>query len=149
MPLIIHRLHSLAVTSLWTQIGFHRWWRITIGTNKIVLFPTQKHRCTSKRNATRDLPPIWCKLKFIYSENATKCCKISTLLLFYVAPVKSKVKILKNLVAFSEYMNFKSLFILLAIIPNFKTHHSKTFGLNPILSKIVWQFVKSRKVNYM
>ena len=67
MPLMIYRLHSLAVTSLWTQIGFHRWWRITIGTNKIVLFPTQKHRCTSKRNATRDLPPIWCKLNHFLS----------------------------------------------------------------------------------
>ena len=30
-----------------------------------------------------------------------------TLLLSYVVPVKSKVKILQNFVAFSEYMNFK------------------------------------------
>ena len=45
-------------------------------------------------------------LKFIYSENATKFCEIFTLLLSYVLPVKSKVKILQNLVAFSEYMNF-------------------------------------------
>ena len=46
-------------------------------------------------------------VKFIYSENATKFCKIFTLLLSYVVPVKSKVKILHNFVAFSEYMNFK------------------------------------------
>ena len=46
-------------------------------------------------------------LKFIYSEKATKFCEISTLLLSYVVPVKSKVKILQNFVAFSEYMNFK------------------------------------------
>ena len=48
------------------------------------------------------------EIKFIYSENATKFCEIFTLLLSYVVPVKSKVKILENFVAFSEYMNFKS-----------------------------------------
>ena len=47
---------------------------------------------------------IW--LKFIYSEKVTKFCKILTLLLFYVVPVKSKVKISPNFVAFSEYMKF-------------------------------------------
>ena len=47
-------------------------------------------------------------LKFIYSEKATKVCKIFTLLLSYVVPVKSKVKILQNFVAFSGYMNFIS-----------------------------------------
>ena len=46
-------------------------------------------------------------VKFIYSEKASKFCEIFTLLLSYVVPVKSKVKILKNFVAFSEYMNFK------------------------------------------
>ena len=45
-------------------------------------------------------------LKFIYYEKATKFCEIFTLLLPYVVPVKSKVKILQNFVAFSEYMNF-------------------------------------------
>ena len=45
-------------------------------------------------------------LKFIYSEKATKFCEIFTLLLSYVVPVKSKVKILQTFVAFSEYMNF-------------------------------------------
>ena len=48
-------------------------------------------------------------LKFIYSEKATKLCKIFTLLLTTlttVHTVKSKVKILQNFVAFSEYMNF-------------------------------------------
>ena len=44
-------------------------------------------------------------LKFIYSEKATKF----NLLLSYVVPVKSKVKIAQNFVAFSEYMNFKGL----------------------------------------
>ena len=51
--------------------------------------------------------PILIEVKFIYSEKATKFCKNSTLLLFYVVPVKSKVEILKKIVAFSEYMNFK------------------------------------------
>ena len=35
-------------------------------------------------------------LKFIYSEKATKFCEIFTLLLSYVVPVKSKVKISQN-----------------------------------------------------
>ena len=38
-----------------------------------------------------------------YSEKATKFCEISTLLLFYVVPGKSKVDISQNFVAFSEY----------------------------------------------
>ena len=46
------------------------------------------------------------ELKFIYSEKATKFCEIFILLLSCVVPVKSKVKILQNLAAFSEYMNF-------------------------------------------
>ena len=47
------------------------------------------------------------ELKFIYSEKATKFCKIFTLLLSYMVPVKNKVEISQNFVAFSEYMNFK------------------------------------------
>ena len=43
-------------------------------------------------------------VKFIYSEKATKFCEISTLLLSYVVPVKSRVEISQNLVAFSEYI---------------------------------------------
>ena len=40
---------------------------------------------------------IWKNLlKFIYSEKATKFCEIFTLLLSYVVPVKSKVKISQN-----------------------------------------------------
>ena len=46
-------------------------------------------------------------VKFIYSEKATKICEIFSLLLSYAVPVKSKVKIAQNFVAFSEYMNFK------------------------------------------
>ena len=45
-------------------------------------------------------------LKFIYSQKATKFCKISTVDLSYVEPVKSTVEISQNFVAFSEYMNF-------------------------------------------
>ena len=43
-------------------------------------------------------------LKFIYPEKATKFCKIFPLLLSYVVPVKNKVKISQNFVAFSEYI---------------------------------------------
>ena len=48
-------------------------------------------------------------VKFIYSEKATKFCEIFTLLLSYVVPVKNKVKISQNFVAFSDYMNFNSM----------------------------------------
>ena len=51
---------------------------------------------------------VFFKLKFIYSEKATKFCEIFTLLLYYVVPVKSKVKILQNFVAFTEYVSFIS-----------------------------------------
>ena len=51
----------------------------------------------------RGLPAL--QVKFIYSEKATKFSKIFTLLLSYVVPIKSKVKISQNYVAFSEYMN--------------------------------------------
>ena len=47
-------------------------------------------------------------VKFIYFEKATKFTKIFTLLLTTVHTVKSKVKILQNVVAFSEFMNFKN-----------------------------------------
>ena len=50
--------------------------------------------------------------KFIYSKKATKFCKIFTLHISYVVLVKSKVKILHNFVAFSEYMNFMKSLIL-------------------------------------
>ena len=62
-------------------------------------------------------------LKFIYSEKAVKFCKISTLLLSYVVPVKSKVEISQNFVAFSEYMNFtispKSIFLSKKVFADF------------------------------
>ena len=45
-------------------------------------------------------------IKFICYEKATKFCEISTLLLSYGVPVKSKVEISQNFVAFSENMNF-------------------------------------------
>ena len=49
---------------------------------------------------------LFCQLKFIYSEKATKFCEIFPLLLSAVHTVKSKGKISQNFVTFSEYMNF-------------------------------------------
>ena len=46
------------------------------------------------------------KLKFMYSEKATKFCEIFNLIMSYVVLVKSKMKISQNFVAFSEYLNF-------------------------------------------
>ena len=54
-------------------------------------------------------------IKFIYSEKATKFCEISTLLLSYLVPVKSKVEILQNFVAFSVYMNLKKYQLLASV----------------------------------
>ena len=53
-------------------------------------------------------------LKLIYSEKATKFCKIFTLLL------TGKVRwiILQNFVAFSEYMNFIILVLICRILPD-------------------------------
>ena len=48
-------------------------------------------------------------IKFIYSEKATKFCEIFTLLLSVCTVDKSKAKILKFFLAFSEYMNFNEL----------------------------------------
>ena len=59
------------------------------------------HNFVAKKNT------ICTSVKFIYSEKAKKICEIFTLILSYVVPVKSKVKISQNVVAFSEYMNFK------------------------------------------
>ena len=64
-------------------------------------------QAATQQNTNEQL--IYCVLKFIYSEKATKFCDISTALLSYVVPVKSKMEILQNFVAFSEYMNFKIL----------------------------------------
>ena len=60
---------------------------------------------TNNKNHT-DFPMLNVKLKFIYSEKATKFCEIFTLLLTTEHTVKSKVKISQHFVAFSEYMNF-------------------------------------------
>ena len=59
--------------------------------------------------------PLWSHLKFAYSEKATKFCEIFSLLLSYLVPVKSKVKISQNFVAFSEYMNFKYLVCIYSV----------------------------------
>ena len=52
------------------------------------------------------------KIKFMNSEKATKVCEISTLILTVCTAVKSKVEISQNFVAFSEFMNFNSIFPL-------------------------------------
>ena len=45
-------------------------------------------------------------IKFMHSEEATRFCKIFTLLLTGTTEDKSQVKISQNCVAFSEYVNF-------------------------------------------
>ena len=57
------------------------------------------------------VPLSFWTMRRLCSEKATKVCEIFTLLLSYVVPVKSKVEISQNFVAFSEYMNFITLTI--------------------------------------
>ena len=54
------------------------------------------------------IPYFLAELKFVHSEKAIKFCKISTLDLSSVVPVKSTVEISQNFVAFLEYMNFNN-----------------------------------------
>ena len=84
------------------------------------------HRCVAS------IQKIIKQVKFIYSEKATKFCEIFTLLLSYVVPVKSKVKISQNIVAFSEYMNFN--YIILSMHRNWSQSLTalKTLSTEPI-----------------
>ena len=70
-----------------------------------------------------DLSHIHLAVKFIYSEKASTFCEISTLLLSYVVPVKIKVEISQNFVAFSEYMNFKDVRNHVSNFLSFKRTH--------------------------
>ena len=63
--------------------------------------------------------------KFLYSEKATKFCEIFTLLLTGTTLDKSKMKISQNVVAFSEYMNFKEAW-LGAASTSFRMHCTKS-----------------------
>ena len=65
------------------------------------------HHIVTRPSGFSDLPPSlkWVS-KFVYFEKATKFFEIFTLLLSTVHTDKSKVKILQNFVAFSDYMNF-------------------------------------------
>ena len=58
------------------------------------------------------------QLKFIYSEKATKYCKISTVDLTVTIQDKSTVKISQHFVAFSEYMNFKAVIEIIFSVDN-------------------------------
>ena len=79
---------------------FNRCWQIQM---KQPRYFEVKIISRSLRNPTLHSVGFQNFLKFIYSEKATKFCKISTLLLSYVVPVKSKVEISQNSVAFSEF----------------------------------------------
>ena len=57
----------------------------------------KKEKQLSKINVACTTSHQYLMLKFIYSEKAIKFCEISTLLLSYVVPVKSKVEISKIL----------------------------------------------------
>ena len=106
-------------------------------------------------------------LKFIYSENATKFCEISTLLVsMYIVPVKSKVerfcKILwpfqniwtlksnakakmensSNFLAFSENLNFNQ--VIKTQLVYFYTHCHVKFGGNLVSDKLFIGSIKKK-----
>ena len=93
----------------------------------------------TKTTATKvDSKYLLFRLKFIYSEKATKFCEISTLLLTVCTVVNSKVEISQNFVAFSEYMNFNKLS---------GSYKAKSLAKNQLKGNhctlwICWQFVK-------
>ena len=60
------------------------------------------------------------KVKFIYSKKATQFWQISTLILSYVVPVKSKVEIYQNYVAFSEYMIIIKIIVIIIYLPVYR-----------------------------
>ena len=75
----------------------------------------------------------WIDKKFIYAEKATKFCEISTSLLSHVAPVKSKVEISYNFVAFSDIsilLLFHATFICKLGFPRRADGLSSTFQKN-------------------
>jgi hypothetical protein len=76
---------------------------------------TREFKITTRAKTAQQLPDLFLTIKFIYFEKATKFCEIFT----YVVPVKSKEKISQNFVAFSEYMNFITKFIIREFIKNF------------------------------
>ena len=72
--------------------------------------------CEQHKLLLRFRQSFWGPLKFIYSENGTKFCKMFALLLTGTTKDKSKVKISQNFEAFSEYMNFICYFYLLGAL---------------------------------
>ena len=67
---------------------------------------SRQHGCTGRFDKIYLIMIELLYIKFIYSEKATKVCEISTQLLSSVVPVGSKLEILQDFVASSEYMNF-------------------------------------------
>ena len=82
--------------------------KITIMHKCVVLIQERINGRTVQEGSVEEM--LAYMLKFIYSEKATKFCEIFTLLFPYAVPVKSRVKISQNFVAFSEYMNFNRKF---------------------------------------
>ena len=86
----------------------------------------------TSRNGLNALPDFMgqiANIKVLYSEKATKFSEISTLLLFYVVPVKSKGRFRKILwPSQNMYMNFKVGYVLNFDMPR-KTFPYKSSGL--------------------
>ena len=75
------------------------------------LLPTFKKKVNKEleeKNRMLSENPGLLQVKFMYSEKATQFCKIFPLLLTVCTVIKSKGNISQNFVAFSEYMNFKT-----------------------------------------
>ena len=78
---------------------------------------------SGNKNALESEHNLLVILKFIYSEKVTKFCKISTLLLYFVVPVKSKVEISQKFWGLLRiYELYKELKTIICIIKDSLCH---------------------------
>ena len=89
--------------NIWTLLTYY----LNIACERLSLLVFQcKSTISYLSNVFLDVESPILKIKFIYSEKATKFCEISNLDLSCVVTVKSTLEISQNFEAFSEYMNF-------------------------------------------
>ena len=73
---------------------------------------------------------------FIYSDKATKFCEISTVDLSFVVPVRPTIEISQNFAAFSDYINFKGVPLILSKYIHVSTYYVST----------MWPFTTQERV---
>ena len=85
----------------------------------------------------KNLEVLLLEIKVHVFEKTTKFCEIFTLLLSYVVPVKSKVKISQNYVALNFAWRSKIGFIIKSMDCKYVAHFGRTYSLIDTLSKFI------------